>query len=59
MSSLIAGENDFSTEDLLLLYQTKKTVQTENDEVAELKSEVERLRQVIESLTQVSGRDDK
>ncbi|MBK8473776.1 MAG: hypothetical protein IPL33_17325 [Sphingobacteriales bacterium] len=58
LSSLIAGENDFSTEDLLLLYQTKETVQTENDEVAELKSEVERLRQVIESLTRVSGRDN-
>lgn len=58
LSSLISGENDFTTEDLLLLYQTKETVQSENDEVAELKSEVERLRQVIESLTRVSGRDN-
>lgn len=57
LSSLIAEDNDFSTEDLLLLYQTKETVQTENDEVDELKSEIERLRQVIEGLISVSGRD--
>jgi hypothetical protein len=55
LSLLISGENDFTTEDLLLLYQTKETVQIGNDEVAELKSEVERLRQVIESLTRTSG----
>jgi hypothetical protein len=57
LSSLIAEDNDFSTEDLLLLYQTKETVQTENDEVDELRSEIERLRQVIEGLLSVSGRD--
>jgi uncharacterized protein YktA (UPF0223 family) len=55
LSSLISEKNEFSTEDLLLLYQTKETVQIVNDEVAELKSEVERLRQVIESLTRTSG----
>jgi hypothetical protein len=59
LSSLISDDNnDFSTEDLLLLYQTKETVQSENDEVIELKNEVERLRKVIESLTRVSGRDN-
>jgi hypothetical protein len=57
LSSLIAEDNDFSTEDLLLLYQTKETTQNDEDEVDELKSEIERLRKVIESLTIVSGRD--
>jgi len=57
LSSLIAEANDFSTEDLLLLYQTKETAQNDNDEVAELKSENERLRKYIESLASVSGRD--
>jgi hypothetical protein len=48
LSSLIADdENEFSTEDLLLLYQTQETIQTENDEVAELKREVERLNKLI------------
>ena len=54
LSSLIAGKNDFSTEDLLLLYQTKETVNIENNEVADLKSEVERLRQRVAELEGVS-----
>jgi hypothetical protein len=56
LSSLISGENDFSTEDLLLLYQTKETVQTENGEIAELLSEVERLRKRVAELEGVSDR---
>lgn len=54
LSSLIAEDNDFTAEDLLLIYQTKETVQTEDDEVEELKSEVERLRQRIAELEGVS-----
>lgn len=55
LSSLIAeDDNDFSAEDLLLIYQTKETAQTEDDEVEELKSEVERLRQRIAELEGVS-----
>jgi hypothetical protein len=57
LSSLISGTNDFTTEDLLLLYQSKETVQISNDTVVDLKNEVERLRQIIENLTRVSGRD--
>lgn len=53
---LIAEENDFSTEDLLLLYQTEEAVKDENEKVAKLKSEVERLRKRIEELEGVSGR---
>lgn len=56
LSSLIAGENDFSTEDLLLLYQTEETTQTENGRVSELLSEVERLRKRIAELEGVTGR---
>lgn len=55
LSSLIAeDDNDFSAEDLLLIYQAKETTQTEDDEVEELKSEVERLRQRIAELEGVS-----
>ena len=54
LSSLIAEENDFNPEDLLLIYQTKETAQTEDDKVEELKNEVERLRQRIAELEGVS-----
>jgi hypothetical protein len=56
LSSLIVeDDNDFTAEDLLLIYQTKETTQTEDDEVEELKSEVERLRQRIAELEGVSS----
>lgn len=55
LSSLIAeDDNDFTAEDLLLIYQTKETIQTEDGEIEELKSEVERLRQRIAELEGVS-----
>jgi len=57
LSSLIAEENDFTTEELLLLYQTKETILTGNDEVTELKRKVQDLEALIENLTRVSGRD--
>jgi hypothetical protein len=57
LSSLISDDsNEFSTEDLLLLYQTKETVQTDNSQVNELKNEVERLRKRVAELEGVSGR---
>jgi hypothetical protein len=57
LSSLISNdENEFSTEDLLLLYQTKETVHAGNDQVAELINEVERLRKRVAELEGVSGR---
>lgn len=59
LSSLISDDdNEFSMEDLLLLYQTEETVnvKVENDEVAKLLSEVERLRKRIAELEGVSGR---
>lgn len=58
LSSLISDDNnEFSTEDLLLLYQTKENNFTNNEEVTELKNEIERLKKEIESLTQVSRTD--
>lgn len=57
LSSLIADENnEFSAEDLLLLYQTEEKTQTQNYKVEELLSEIERLTQRIAELEGVAGR---
>lgn len=55
LSLLVAEENDFTAEDLLLLYQSKEHTQTKNGLVSELQSEIERLKQRIADLEGVSG----
>jgi hypothetical protein len=58
LTALISDENnEFSAQDLLVLYQTKENVSiTQDYKVEELLSEIERLRERVAQLEGVSGR---
>lgn len=55
LSSLTSVNNNFTTDDLLRLYQSKEIIQQKNDKVVELESEVQRLRKRIAELEGGSG----